>query len=145
MSSFQFKDLHELIPGSKYFKWNEALYLPRMQAYARPALSNQANICKVAMALDRVREHFGKPITINSWLRPLEYNKLIGGAPQSAHIQGLAVDFTVAGVSPQVVTQTLAKDKSLWPGRIELDAITWTHADLMGDQNFMGYPTRKTL
>jgi uncharacterized protein YcbK (DUF882 family) len=44
--------------------------------------------------LDALRELVKRPFTINSGYRSLEHNKKIGGAPKSAHIEGLAVDIS---------------------------------------------------
>lgn len=45
--------------------------------------------------LDSLRAGLGFPIKINSAYRCKDYNKKIGGAPNSKHIQGLAVDIHV--------------------------------------------------
>ena len=44
--------------------------------------------------LDALRELVGRPFIINSGYRTIEHNKAIGGAPQSAHISGEAVDIS---------------------------------------------------
>jgi len=139
-----FPQLHEKIPGSKYFTWAEALYLPQVKAYAVPDLSQQMNIIKLAVAMDRVREHFGKPIQVTSWLRPDAYNKLIGGAPFSFHKSGAAIDFVVVGMTIQEAKTQLFQDKNLWPYRGELDTTTWIHLDLGTGPWFNGMVGRKT-
>lgn len=141
---FEWKDLYNKIPGSKYFTWAEALSLPKVAGYANPSLDQQLNIMKMATALDRVRDHFGRPITITSWLRPDAYNKLIGGAPFSFHKSGLAVDFIIVGVPLEVAKQELMARKDIWPYRGERDTTTWIHLDLGGDSWFNGFPGRKT-
>lgn len=50
--------------------------------------------------LQKIREHFGKPITINSGYRTEAYNKKIGGATYSQHKYGIAADISVSGVKP---------------------------------------------
>lgn len=44
--------------------------------------------------LDALREDFGQPIIVTSGYRSPEYNKKIGGAPNSTHMQGIAADIT---------------------------------------------------
>ena len=52
--------------------------------------------------IDKIREHFGKPLTITSGFRCMELEKAISGVTskdRSQHVQGLAADFVIAGVS----------------------------------------------
>ena len=44
--------------------------------------------------LDPVRERWGVPIYVNSGYRCPELNKLVGGAPGSYHLRGMAADIT---------------------------------------------------
>lgn len=48
--------------------------------------------------LCQIREHYGKPVIINSGYRCKEHNAKIGGAPQSRHVAGDAADFTVKDI-----------------------------------------------
>lgn len=42
--------------------------------------------------MDEIREQYGKPININSWFRCKALNAEVGGAENSKHLTGLAVD-----------------------------------------------------
>ncbi len=42
--------------------------------------------------IDKARDLFGKPIYINSGMRSIERNALIGGKPNSSHLRGYAID-----------------------------------------------------
>lgn len=53
--------------------------------------------------LQTIRNHFGKPVTINSGYRTAAYNKKVGGAAYSQHLYGMAADIVVAGVAPKDV------------------------------------------
>lgn len=55
--------------------------------------------------LQKIRQHFGKPVVINSGYRCATHNKRIGGAPGSKHTQGSAADIVVSGVSPAEVAK----------------------------------------
>jgi zinc D-Ala-D-Ala carboxypeptidase len=55
--------------------------------------------------LEKVRAHFGKPITVNSGYRCPKLNRAIGGAKNSQHITGQAADIEIAGVDNQVLFQ----------------------------------------
>lgn len=50
--------------------------------------------------LQKVREHFGKPVIITSAYRTQSYNKKVGGTSGSRHLTGEAADFVINGVSP---------------------------------------------
>lgn len=49
-------------------------------------------IFKLAAVFEDIRALYGKPITIHSAYRTPEYNKKIGGARNSQHVQGRALD-----------------------------------------------------
>jgi len=53
--------------------------------------------------LQTIRDAFGKPITINSAYRTPAYNKKVGGASSSQHVQGKAADIVVQDVPPFAV------------------------------------------
>jgi hypothetical protein len=56
--------------------------------------------------LQTLRIRLGKPISINSGYRTPEHNKKVGGVPNSYHIQGMAADIVVKGLTPkQVATE----------------------------------------
>lgn len=55
--------------------------------------------------LEPVREHFGKPVFINSWYRSPAVNKAIGSSPKSQHVTGEAVDFEIPGISNATVAE----------------------------------------
>lgn len=51
--------------------------------------------------LQQLRDVIGKPIIINSGYRTKEYNKRVGGSPNSQHLKGKAADIKVKGISPE--------------------------------------------
>tara|TARA_R110000744_G_scaffold143565_2_gene255531 strand:- start:12859 stop:13242 length:384 start_codon:yes stop_codon:yes gene_type:complete len=67
------------------------------------------NIVKVANQLQVLRDYLKKPININSGYRSEEYNKAIGGVPDSQHIMGRAADITIKGISANEVYETIEK------------------------------------
>lgn len=88
----------EVLPKkiSKYFYWKEVFTssaFNNKNYYKTTPLSVLNNAKRHADKLDRVREVYGSPMSIASWYRPAEYNRAIGGATNSQHIQGTATDF----------------------------------------------------
>lgn len=121
-----------LIPDSKYFTWHEALYLPSWERHCHAdevSPSILTNIVRQAQALDKVRDHFNASIIVHCWLRPMAYNKHIGGANNSAHLRGSATDFHMTGYTAQQVRQVLMGDPSIYPGAGE-KGVSWVHLDL---------------
>lgn len=55
--------------------------------------------------LQKIRDHFGAPITINSAYRTPEYNAKVKGAKASYHLQGRAFDIVVKYHTPQEVAR----------------------------------------
>ena len=55
--------------------------------------------------LQKIRDHFGVSVTINSGYRTSTYNKKVGGATNSQHVKGTAADIVAKGVDPLTVAQ----------------------------------------
>ena len=58
---------------------------------------------KLVYFLQQIRNNFNKPVHINSAFRTATYNKKIGGATKSQHIQGRAADIRIDGIHPLTV------------------------------------------
>lgn len=55
---------------------------------------------QLVVFLQKIREHFGKPVDITSGYRCAEHNKAVGGVSSSLHTKGQAADFVIDGVDP---------------------------------------------
>lgn len=50
--------------------------------------------------LQKIRDHFGKPVYINSAYRCAKHNAAVGGSSGSYHTKGMAADIRVDGIAP---------------------------------------------
>lgn len=62
---------------------------------------------------ERIREHFGKPITVSSGVRCAKHNKKVGGVSNSRHLKGSAMDFSVSGVPSSTVLAYVKKQPEI--------------------------------
>jgi uncharacterized protein YcbK (DUF882 family) len=63
--------------------------------------------------LQKIRNHFGKAVTVTSAYRTPGKNKAVGGTTYSQHLYGMAADIKVLGVTPKKVA---AYAEELLPG-----------------------------
>ena len=93
-STFYLED--SIYPGS-HFTWSEATKNGQRIPVSKTIV---LNIIKVAKDLDKLRQFLGnRPMRITSWYRDPVTNSRVGGARNSSHLQGYAVDFYVVGQS----------------------------------------------
>ena len=79
--------------------------------------------------LQKIRDFFGKPITIVSAYRTKEYNTLIGGAVNSFHLLGRAYDIKIHGVSSSLVAYIAIKMGFKGIGIYKTETANFTHVD----------------
>lgn len=101
---------------SKNFYLSE---LVKSQVAERKGLDNtpdgvvQANLKGLCMnVLQKVRDHYGKPVVINSGYRSPAVNKAIGGSTTSQHCKGEAADFEIPGLDNKEVAKWIANNLS---------------------------------
>lgn len=83
---------------------------------------------RLVHVLQRIRDHFGASVHINSGYRTQAHNANVGGAADSQHMRGTAADIVVTGVAPSAVAdyaETLMPDAG-GIGRYG----TFTHVDV---------------
>ncbi|ENB1362047.1 DUF882 domain-containing protein [Salmonella enterica] len=104
---------------SKYFK--------RKEFSCRCGCGQDTVDAELLAILEDVREHFGKPVIINSANRCPTHNKSVGGASKSVHLTGKAADIVVKGVAPDIVHAYLTAKYS---GKYGIGKYkTFTHVD----------------
>ena len=62
---------------------------------AIPARELWPRVARTVRVWERIRSRFSAPIEITSAYRPSDYNRTVGGQPESLHVMGAALDFTV--------------------------------------------------
>lgn len=78
--------------------------------------------------LQKIRDHFGKAVTINSAFRTFSHNKKVGGATYSQHLYGTAADIKVSGVTASAVADYV---ETLMPNAGGIGRYsTFTHVDV---------------
>lgn len=80
---------------------------------------------KAAIMLEKVRELTG-PLHINSWYRNYEVNKVVGGAKNSAHMSGWAIDVTSKTHTPYELCK-IVRDSGIPFDQIILEYDRWMH------------------
>ena len=60
---------------------------------------------KLVELLQKIRDHFGASVSVNSGYRCKAHNKEVGGSTSSHHVKGMAADIRVDGVEPKDVAK----------------------------------------
>jgi uncharacterized protein YcbK (DUF882 family) len=85
-------------------------YFARERKGVKNSLPSQLlwkNIVPALRIVDELRDSFGKSCTILSSYRSPDYNKAVGGASSSQHLEFTALDIAFDGISPQRVYDRL--------------------------------------
>ena len=130
--------LSDPVISGGHFTWSEATKrgtrIPQVINHSNPKLvvtleeAERAvnHIIMIATRLEDVRKTFGnRSIKINSWYRPPNINRTVGGASNSRHITGDGVDIVVDGIPAWDVYDEL---NPIWRGGLG-KARSFTHLD----------------
>jgi hypothetical protein len=88
-----------------HFYWYEATH--NGERIPQTSIHTQ-NIIKIARLAEQAREKLGQPLKITSWYRPEPWNSRVGGAKNSTHLQGLAIDFNCGNMSGREMARRLS-------------------------------------
>lgn len=97
------------------------------------------NLRLLARGLDRVRRLLGHPLVISSGYRSSALNAIVGGAPRSQHVQGLAADFTCPGFGPPLEVARAIRDSPIVFDQCIYEFAEWVHL------SFSAAPRRRVL
>ena len=84
-----------IVPNGN-FTWSEAT---RGGTRMPPNQATVDSIIRIAKLAQQARDRLGRPFHITSWYRPADINRQVGGASNSRHIVGDAIDFYVEGLT----------------------------------------------
>lgn len=139
MSDINWSDLKS--PLTQHFTVKDAIWLPAWSVAHVPSETEKVNIISLAHKMELVREFLGKPILVHCWIRPVvvnapatihdrkNYNAAIGGAPGSAHIEGMAVDWNPTSMTCAEARYLLIPELERLQLRMENKEGPWVHLD----------------
>lgn len=85
----------------------------------------------VTEVLEPLRAAIRAPLYITSGYRPYEVNRLVGGAPSSDHLHGLAADFVVPSMEHEAVVRIVMDTVRTLPVAKAIDEFgRWVHVSL---------------
>lgn len=100
-----------------------AVYLGIDNAAPHDVISNARKFASIV--LQPIRTKIGLPFDVSSWYRSPALNKAVGGSVTSSHLTGMAVDFTIRGMTAQeTFDAVLVALKDL---RIQFDQLLLEH------------------
>lgn len=122
---------------SKYFTVKEAIFLPTWGRLAteEDGLTEiiKGNLKYICSKMDNIRDELNKPITVHVTYRPAKYNEQIGGAQNSAHVKGLAMDWSITHDNCDELRKTIVVSGLLEKYEMRMEDLPgsgWVHLDL---------------
>nr|WP_314877709.1 D-Ala-D-Ala carboxypeptidase family metallohydrolase [uncultured Pseudomonas sp.] len=91
-----------------------------------PSAAALANLRLLCGVLEQVRSLLQVPLTITSGFRSQALNQKVGGTSKSAHLLGLAADFTALKLPPREVAVRI-RDSDIVFDQLILEFDSWVH------------------
>lgn len=121
----------QLTPHFTLSEFTDSQTAARMGIDNTPTPEIRANLLRLAQVMEIAREKLGKPILISSGYRSPALNAAVGGSANSAHMQGLACDFTCPGFgTPHEIATKLHGEPDLPYDQIIYEFASWVHLGL---------------
>lgn len=95
---FEFFDIQE-IANNETKKEVKLIWNPKMTRHG--------------LMMDELRRWYKKSMKVNSWYREKEYNESIGGDENSCHLDGIATDIALGGLSQHQINIFMAVWQSI--------------------------------
>jgi uncharacterized protein YcbK (DUF882 family) len=118
-----------------YFTWNELTHGMERRPQSQKIVDSLVELTK---AIGPYRRRLARPLKVTSGYRPPDVNKLVGGATDSQHIYGNAVDVYAVGLNEVDLFNFF--DRS-WPGGLGLydrNGNGWVHIDIGEHRRWSG-------
>lgn len=134
---------------SEHFSLEELLFSETAERLGQPVVAepriieNLTRLCTTL--LEPIRVKLQRPMVVISGYRPLWLNLQVGGSATSAHMEGLAADIRVVGMSPATFCRWLQQNAEAEDWAFDqciLEFGRWTHLGL-GAKPRMQYLTAK--
>ena len=104
-----------------------------------PPLTLRPNLRRLASGLESIQALLGSPVIISSGYRGPKLNRIVGGAPESQHQQGLAADFECPTFGEPLQIALAICASTIPFDQIILEVGRWVHV------SFAATPRRRAL
>ncbi len=74
-----------------------------------PIMWIESRLAPLCAALEKIRALTGGPLHVTSGYRTPEWNKSVGGQPKSKHMEGIAADIQLRGMTPKQLFAAIEK------------------------------------
>ena len=121
--------LQEHTKLSEHFDWAETTVTEQRGVSNIPITEDiWVNIYKTAQKMEVLRKDIDYPMSVNSWYRSPVVNTLVGGAKNSDHMTGCAVDFICPRFgSPLMICKRIMQVKEKFGFKQLILEHTWVH------------------
>jgi len=122
---------------STHITYKEAVKTSKPFANIPNPLQLQAMKLVAVKVFEPLREHFDKPIIINSFFRSIKVNGAAGGAITSRHLKGEAIDIDATGTVTNLMLFNWIKDNLIFDQLIYEYGGEWVHFSYSAKRNRM--------
>jgi len=130
---------------SKHISYKEATHSNTATRRGIDNTPGKTELAAMKLVAEKVfqpaREHFNKPIKINSFFRSATLNKRIGGSTTSQHCKGEAIDLDAVGFTNkelyEYIKENLVFDQLIWEFGTDNEP-DWVHVSYTANRENRG-------